>query len=72
MDTINKQQEIKKALAQLNNIAYISDILFKPLTEIKDEDIERKQKAYDYLKKYASLTIKQSTQTLKELIENNT
>jgi hypothetical protein len=70
---MNNKQDINKALAQLKNIAYILDILFKTITDDenannKEQEIERKEKAYDYLKKYASMTIKNSVETLKNNI----
>ena len=70
---MSNKQDINKALAQLKNIAYILDILFKTITDDenannKEQEIERKEKAYDYLKKYASMTIKNSVETLKNNI----
>ena len=70
---MSNKQDINKALAQLKNIAYILDILFKTITDDenannKEQEIERKEKAYDYLKKYASMTIKNSVEILKNNI----
>ena len=67
--TIDDQKLSTKSLAKIKNISYIMDILFTPIdinsTITKDSQIERKEKAYDYLKKYGVMTIKDSIEDLK-------
>jgi hypothetical protein len=66
-----------KNIARIRNVAYIMSIMFKELSfnttnnlvtnkTLIDNEIERKQKAYDYLKKYGSLTLNDAIKELQE------
>jgi hypothetical protein len=64
--TLKESQTLTKAMAQVKNISYIMDILFTPLSiNHQDEQIEKKEKAYDYLKKYGVNTLKNSVEDIK-------
>jgi len=69
--TIDDQKLSTKSLAKIKNISYIMDILFTPIDinsiETKDSQIERKEKAYDYLKKYGVMTLRESLEDLKNV-----
>ena len=60
-----------KSLARIKNISYIMEILFTQLekdSKQREQQIERKEKAYDYLKKYGVMTLRESLEDLKNVI----
>ena len=69
-----------KSIARIRNVAYIMDIMFKELSVNKNNpainstliasEIEKKEKAYDYLKKYGAYTLKDSLKELQETFTN--
>jgi hypothetical protein len=69
--TIDDQKLSTKSLAKIKNISYNMDILFTPIDinsiETKNSQIERKEKAYDYLKKYGVMTLRESLEDLKNV-----
>lgn len=67
-----EHKTITKSLARVKNVSFILDILFQPLPLVptaREQELERKEKAYEYLKKYATLTLKESVQDIKDIMD---
>jgi hypothetical protein len=75
--TDEQHKVYSKSIARIRNVAYIMGIMFKEMSDLRnnpgisrtliDSEIERKEKAYDYLKKYGSLTLKDVIKELDEI-----
>ena len=60
-----------KSLARIRNVSYIMEILFTQLekdSKQREQQIERKEKAYDYLKKYGVMTLRESLEDIKNVL----
>ncbi len=60
-----------KSMARIRNVSYIMEILFTPLEKddkLRELQIERKEKAYDYLKKYGVMTLRESLEDIKNVL----
>ena len=60
-----------KSMARIRNVSYIMEILFTPLEKddkLREQQIERKEKAYDYLKKYGVMTLRESLEDIKNVL----
>ena len=73
MNNINETNLIifTRSLARIRNIAYILDAMFQNTNEENDKTkrnqiIERKEKAYQYLKKYGTSTLKNCIDEIKK------
>ena len=73
MNNINETNLIifTRSLARIKNIAYILDAMFQNTNEENDKAkrnqiIERKEKAYQYLKKYGTSTLKNCIDEIKK------
>jgi hypothetical protein len=69
--TIEDSKLSTKSLARIRNVSYIMEILFTPLEKddkLREQQIERKEKAYDYLKKYGVMTLRESLEDIKNVL----
>ena len=69
--TLEDSKLSTKSMARIKNISYIMEILFTQLekdNKQREQQIERKEKAYDYLKKYGVMTLRESLEDLKNVI----
>ena len=69
--TLEDSKLSTKSMARIRNVSYIMEILFTPLEKddkLRELQIERKEKAYDYLKKYGVMTIRESLEDIKNVL----
>ena len=69
--TLEDSKLSTKSMARIRNVSYIMEILFTPLEKddkLRELQIERKEKAYDYLKKYGVMTLRESLEDIKNIL----
>lgn len=72
--TLNDISNMHAHITQLRNVAILCGILFKPIEQLKEENnwtedkaIERKEKAYRFLKKYSQQYITTAVDNLRDI-----
>lgn len=69
--TLEDSKLSTKSMARIRNVSYIMEILFTPLEKddkLREQQIERKEKAYNYLKKYGVMTLRESLEDIKNVM----